>query len=79
MWSADGKKLLFNKLKDSHYGFENIDVVLFDLETRTLVSLTTTPDTLERVMAWNADGSIFIKKENKAYEPLRLEKIMLEH
>ncbi len=79
VWSSDGKKLLFNKFKDSHYGFENIDVVLFDLETRTLVSLTTTPDTLERVMAWNADGSIFIKKENKAYEPLRLEKIILEH
>lgn len=78
VWSPDGKKLIFEKVRDSHYGFENIDVILYDIESKRPESITNTPNIFEKVVSWNADGSILIKKENKKSEPLRLEKIMLK-
>lgn len=78
VWSPDGKKLIFEKVKDSHYGFENIDVVLYDIESKRLESITNTPNIFEKVVSWKADGSILIKKENKKSEALRLEKIILK-
>ncbi len=78
VWSPEGSRLTFEKVKDSHYGFENIDVVLFDLKTRNLTNLTNTKDTLERVKSWNLGGSLFIESETKSGEPLALQKITLE-
>lgn len=78
VWSPDGKMLLFQKYKDAHYNIENIDVVLFNIKTRSLVNVTKTLDIFERAVSWNTDGTIFIKKEAKGLEPSALESIKLD-